>query len=316
MPISYIFRRQGYKKARIVVCLTLLVVGFLIWHIGVDQSDGVALAKVKTNTTDLAAASTTSSASATSANTQAVSTQLKNDWINTISGRQGDVDIAVYDSANGQTTHYSNVNETFNTASIVKLSILEEVLLKDQSLGQTITADESAEAARMIENSDNDAATDLWNDVGEASAMDSFFTQVGTNSTVAGADAWGLTQTTALDQLKILNVIAYPSTLLTSSSTTTVNELLDQVEADQKWGVSGGVPSGVAIELKDGWLSDSDTNDQYSGTNDWTVNSIGHVHGDGVDYTISVLTEGNPSEQYGIDTIENLSGVTWSDLST
>lgn len=60
--------------------------------------------------------------------------------------------------------------------------------------------------------------------------------------------------------------------------------------------------------VKDGWLplNDSDT--------DWQVNSVGWVHGRGRDYLLVVLTTGNPTEQYGIDTIDGLAQILWNKL--
>jgi hypothetical protein len=137
--------------------------------------------------------------------------------------------------------------------------------------------------------------------------MSGFFETVGLTQTSTDVDGhWGLTQTTALDQLKVVNQIAYP-TLLNSDSVQTATDLLNQVESDERWGVSGGVPSGVSVQLKNGWLED---------TPGWDINSIGHVHGDGQDYTIAVLTSGNDTEQDGIDLVQSLSAATWNMLAT
>jgi beta-lactamase class A len=224
----------------------------------------------------------------------------------------GNYDIVVYDSATGATTHYSNTDATYNTASIIKLSILEDTLWQDQQQGLTgLTSEQLEDATPMIENSDNDAATDMWNDLGGQTAIQTFFSKIGATQSTAN-EAWGLTQTTALDQLKVVNEVAYPSKLLTTASVNQANQLMDQVEADQHWGVSGGVPSGVAVQLKNGWLADADNN----GTSGWNINSIGHVHGDGIDYTIAVLTDDNNSEQDGINTIQSLSSATWNTLSS
>jgi hypothetical protein len=38
------------------------------------------------------------------------------------------------------------------------------------------------------------------------------------------------------------------------------------------------------------------------------------VSGQGRDYLIAVLTTGNATEQYGIDTISGLSGILWEHL--
>lgn len=225
-----------------------------------------------------------------------------------MAGKSSNVDVAAYDSKTGQTIHYTNAGGTYNTASIMKVSILEEVLLQDQAEGTGITDNQLSYATPMIENSDNDAATALWQQVGEGSAMQGFFTQVGaTSTTVNPAGHWGLTQTTALDQVKILNQFAYPtSSLLNTASIGTITSLLGNVESDQQWGASGGVPSTATVLVKDGWLDD---------TNGWDVNSIGHVISGSTDYTVAILSDKNTTEQSGIDTITTLSSDIYSALA-
>jgi len=242
---------------------------------------------------------------------------LETSWKDMLSGFNGHIDIALYNDKTGEISRYTNYNGTFDTASIIKLSILEEVLLQDQAAGISITDDQLGEVTPMIENSDNDAASALWSSIGGASTINSFYKQIGANTSTANdTNGWGLTQTTALDQLKVLNALAYPGKTLSTDSSAIADNLLDQVEADQTWGVSGGVPSDVSFELKDGWLPDNETNDTFSSTDDWTVNSIGHIHGDGVDYTLAVLTEGNATEQDGINTIQSVASTAWSTLDS
>jgi hypothetical protein len=67
------------------------------------------------------------------------------------------------------------------------------------------------------------------------------------------------------------------------------------------------VPPGVTIALKNGWLPVS------SG---WTVNSVGWVSGEGRNYLIAVLTSGDPSEGYGIDSIGIVSQAAWAALGS
>jgi beta-lactamase class A len=242
---------------------------------------------------------------------QRLTSELTTAWSKTLSTSpaDGNVDIAVYDKSTGTTAEYTNATTgtTYNTASIVKMSILEKLLLENQQHGISgLTSAQMSEAVPMIENSDNDAATALWSEVGDDASMNAFFQQIGATDTTAGLqDTWGLTQTTALDQLKVVDQIAYPK-LLSSASVAAADNLLNNVEADQKWGVSGGVPSSATVQLKNGWL------DYNAG---WNINSIGHVHGDGVDYTIAVLTDNNNTEQDGINTIQALSTATWNTLS-
>ncbi len=40
--------------------------------------------------------------------------------------------------------------------------------------------------------------------------------------------------------------------------------LIENVESDQAWGVSAGVPAGVTVALKNGWLSLEDGGDWQS----------------------------------------------------
>jgi beta-lactamase family protein len=239
---------------------------------------------------------------------------LETAWRNALTATppDGNVDVAVYDSATGATAHYTNApsGTTYNTASIIKLSILETLLWQNQQNGiAQLTSSQSANAMPMIEQSDNDAATALWGQVGKAPAINSFFSAIGATSSTAGQD-WGLTQTTAPDQLKVVNEVAYPGKLLTDASAQQADALLDHVEAGQHWGVSGGVSAGVSVRLKNGWLQGD--GDDFNG---WVVNSVGHVSGNGADYTIAVLTAGDKTEQHGINTIQALSAAAWNAVS-
>ena len=51
--------------------------------------------------------------------------------------------------------------------------------------------------------------------------------------------------------------------------------LMENVAPGQRWGVTGGVPAGVRVALKNGWLPLNDAN------TDWQINSVGWVSGDG-----------------------------------
>ena len=79
--------------------------------------------------------------------------------------------------------------------------------------------------------------------------------------------------------------------------------LMESVIPAQRWGVSGGLPNtGVTVALKNGCLKLSDG---------WHVNSIGLVQGLGHDYTIAVLTSGQPTESTGTATIREISMLAW-----
>jgi beta-lactamase class A len=194
------------------------------------------------------------------------------------------------------------------TASIVKVDILE-TLLRQAMVANKPLDEETAETAQgMIENSDNDDATDLWNQVGAASGISAYNAQAGLKDTSPNTQGyWGETLTTAPDQIALLKQLVIRHSLLNRASQSYQLGLMSNVEADQRWGVSGGVPSSAQIALKNGWLP-------LTG-DDWQINSIGRIKGDGRWYLIAVLTTGNPTEGYGIDTIESISALVWKALT-
>ena len=156
----------------------------------------------------------------------------------------------------------------------------------------------------MIEDSDNNAATELWNEDGGAPAVAAFDQSAGLTETFPNA-AWGLTTTTAADQITLLRHLAEPNPILTDDSRAYELGLMENVTPAQAWGVSAGVPPGVTIALKNGWLPLS---------TGWAVNSVGWVDGDGRDYLIAVLTAGDPSEAAGINSIGIVSDAAWGTL--
>jgi hypothetical protein len=196
---------------------------------------------------------------------------------------------------------------------VVKVDILETLL--SESDGAGLLADDQALAQQMIEDSDNDAATALWYAAGATAGVADYNAKAGLTRTTPSPcvecagfpwPGWGLTTTVPYDQITLLKRIILPNSLLTSAERSYALSLLENVTPDQAWGVSGGVPAGVTVALKNGWLP------LNAAATDWQINSEGWVSGDGRDYLICVLTTGNPDEQYGIDTISQLSSLVWS----
>jgi beta-lactamase class A len=220
--------------------------------------------------------------------------------------RAGNKSVAVFDATTG--ANYSVAPQSsFVTASIVKVDILATLLRLAQDAHRGLTSQEQATATRMIEFSDNSAATTLWNEVGGGVGVARFNRLVGMPSTVPGSGGlWGLTRTTAPDQVQLLRVAAYHNAVLGDPQRLYLQTLMQQVTSSQRWGVSGGVPSGVNVAIKNGWLPVG---------GGWQINSIGHIFGNAKDYVIAVLTSGNPSMGYGITTVQGVSALVWSGLT-
>lgn len=261
------------------------------------------------------------SSASTTASTLSVSTLLEKAWAVALKEFPGQIDIAVYNHATKETTHYTNApGKKFVTASTVKLAILEKILLDNQVAGHPMTDYQMAQAIPMITQSDNGAASVLWNEAGGASAMQNFFDQVGATDTIANTyGSWGVTLTTASDQLKIAEQIAYKDTILSPSSIAIANELLDNVQPDQRWGVPDGVPAGIVARVKNGWLDDTSAGNDFAGTTCWTNNSVGYVEGElngkKIKYSMAELSSGNPDEKSGEKMLSRLATITWKIIS-
>jgi beta-lactamase class A len=224
---------------------------------------------------------------------------------------------AVYDLRTGQTWSVGS-GPPQAEASVVKLDVLETLLAQRRGGSAGLAASDRTLAEQMIEDSDNDAATNLWNEVGGPSSIRSFNSAAGLADTVPSScvncpgfpwPGWGLTTTVPRDQLTLLRALVEPNSLLTSAERGYALSLMENVTPDQRWGVSGGVPAQATVALKNGWLP------LNSADSDWQINSVGWISGSGRDYLMAVLTTGNPTEQYGIDTIDQLAATVWQDMA-
>lgn len=184
-------------------------------------------------------------------------------------------------------------DRTYVTASVVKVAVLAALLLRAQDTGRWLTAEEEHLAAAMIERSDNDAATTLRAAAGGVAGLDAAHARLGMPRTTA-EPAWGLTRTTARDQLTLLKSVfggASGPPVLNEGSRRFLAGLMGRVVPGQDWGVSaaaGGDPAGESAgesagdptgetagggwALKNGWLP-------RTGSGLWVVHSVGLVRG-------------------------------------
>jgi hypothetical protein len=224
-----------------------------------------------------------------------------------LSGQTDNITAAVYNDLTGTTSLY-HPGVADDTASIVKVDILATLLSEAQAQDLPLTPDEQELSQDMIEESDDDDAQALWDSEGGATAVGHFDDAAGlTQTTPDAAGYWGLTTTTAADQVQLLKKVAYPNPLLTDSSRNYELDLMTHVDPDQAWGVSSGVEAGATVAIKNGWLP--------LDSGGWEMNSIGFIDGGGRNYLVAVLTDGNANEAQGIDAIEGLSDLIWKELA-
>ena len=222
---------------------------------------------------------------------------------------QGAVSVAVLDLDSGVGATSGGAGHPFVTASIVKADILAVLLRQSDSV---LTAEQQTEAVAMIEQSDNDAAGALYEDIGGADGLDEANRTFGLTGTTAGRDGyWGLTTTTSEDQLRLLRVIFGDDSPLDGTAQAYLRKLMGRISTDQDWGVSaaadeadgsdnsGGDGDDGGWMLKNGWLS-------RSADGLWAINSIGQVTHDGRNVLVAVLSDGNGTEQSGISLVESV----------
>jgi len=236
----------------------------------------------------------------------ALAAKLSRDITSALSGRGDYVAVRVEDRRTGAECRL-NEGHRFDSASVVKVTILAALLRWHQETGKPLTSTEKSLATRMIEVSDNNAASALWNELGHT-RLQHFLNLARMTETILGPDGyWGLTQISARDELQQLRLLTAANTVLSSSSRSYELGLMAHVTASQRWGVPAGAPSGVTVCVKNGWLPRA--------THGWRVHSIGAFQGRGRDYMIAVLTYNNPTMSYGVTTIERVAEVVHRDLN-
>ncbi len=222
-----------------------------------------------------------------------------------VASRSGVVTICVFDVRTGQTWTILP-SSAQHTASIVKVNILAALLYDHQEDHEALSAATTQLATLMIEESDNSAASQLFNDVGAAPGLAAFDKRIGLTGTTPNV-AWGFTDTTSLDQVRLVELFVLANKVLDDASRHFGLELMLHVDPEQAWGVSGGVPAGVQVALKNGWYP--------TAPEAWQINSIGWINGKGRNYVIAVLTDGDETMAYGVETIEDISALVFQRLA-
>ncbi|MEU5687040.1 hypothetical protein DEJ48_29415 [Streptomyces venezuelae] len=217
-----------------------------------------------------------------------------------LSSRAGSVSVAVHDTRTGLACHLA-ANRRYDAASVTKVLMMEAALRRAQEWSRNLTAWERRRIRPMITTSDNTAAGRLWNDLGHP-YLNRFLRRVGTTSTTLGPyGRWGLTRTTAADQMRLLGVLTgarHARDVLKERARAYGLRQMADVRRDQRWGVPAGMPHGVRAHLKNGWLPRA--------TLGWRVHSVGVFKGAGRTYRIVVLSHGNPTMAYGVRTVERI----------
>ncbi|MEH0544498.1 serine hydrolase [Streptomyces sp. B21-105] len=236
----------------------------------------------------------------------ALAAKLKKDITAALVGRKGTIAVGLYDRTTN-TTCTLRASTAYDSASVVKVTVLSALLWDAQNSRRALTSREKSLATAMITKSDNASTSTLWKQLG-VTKIKKFLTAAKMTQTKPGANNyWGLTQITVTDEQKLLKLIHAHNTVLTDASRSYVTTLMGKVVSAQRWGTPYGRPANVSWHVKNGWLSRA--------TQGWRVHSVGTFKGGGHDYVMTVLTHGNSTMNYGIATIQGVAKVVHKDLA-
>jgi hypothetical protein len=143
----------------------------------------------------------------------------------------------------------------------------------------------------MIRRSDNQAATAVYNRVGEGAlydladdaGLDRFSTQ----------PTWGLTTITAGSQARLFFQL---ERYIPRRHRAYAMHLLRRIVPSQRWGIPPVAPAGWQLHFKGGW----------SGRPVWRVNQVMLLRKPPRRFSIAILTREQPSKGYGEESIEGV----------
>ena len=218
-----------------------------------------------------------------------------------VAARRNDITAAVCDLRTGA-IYTDNPDVAMPTASMVKIDILAAFLHRSEITGRPLTNADVALATMMVEHSDNDAATTLFNELGGPTALNAFNQLIGMSHTTSFYN-WGATLTTPYDEIALLRTLVVPSGVLTDVDRQFEMGLMEHVVGYQRFGVGNGEPAGALVGLKNGW---------FPFDSGWGINSAGFVMLGNTEYLVAIQTAANPNEQYGRDSVSTLSALIWT----
>ena len=187
-----------------------------------------------------------------------------------------------------------NVHRTFPTASVVKAMLLVAYLRRLDAHGQHhVDSYSNSFLYPMIHISDNNAATQCWSIVGD-SALYAVAREAGmTDFSVSGL--WGTALLSPADQARFFFEM---DSLIPHEFVGYARYLLSTIDPTQSWGIPVVArPLGYKVFFKDG--------SEPTGLGQ-LVHQIARLEGHRRTFAIAVMTDGDPTMQYGIDTIQGV----------
>ena len=205
-----------------------------------------------------------------------------------LDSRSGATALAVVDSQG----HESGVrlHEHFRTASVVKAMMLVAYLQMLSARHRDLNSGDRSLLYPMIHVSDNNAATAVWSIVGDGRLYSLAQLAGMTDFSVVGS--WGSALLSPADQARYFFEM---DLLIPREFRGYARNLLSTIVASQSWAIPAVArPLGYNVFFKDG--SEPVGSAQL-------VHQVARLEGHGRAFAMAVMTDGDPTMRYGIDTI-------------
>ncbi len=133
-------------------------------------------------------------------------------------------------------------DDTYVMGSSAKVPIMVTYLNWVERQGRGLTDDENWLMTTMIENSDNDSAQTLYDDVGGDPAIDGYLDSIGVGSYSPNPNGWGWGTFSPHQMVSLLYLLS-SGQILNSQDRAYALSLMKNVEADQQDGAGQTAPS-------------------------------------------------------------------------
>jgi hypothetical protein len=205
--------------------------------------------------------------------------------------RAGRTSFAVVDSQ-GRLSGV-RLHEHFQTASVVKVMMLVAFLQMRDDEHRGLSSADFSLLYPMIHVSDNSAASAVLAIIGNG-ALARVARESGMTDYARAVGWWAFTQTSAADQARFFFAL---ERLIPPRFYGYARGLLSGIEPSQSWGIPPVARPRWQVFFKTGQLP-----------SEGLFNEVGRLERPGVTFTIAVLTTGDPSMEYGEQTIQGVAG--------
>ena len=207
--------------------------------------------------------------------------------------------LSVRDRRTGGTFAFNGGYDT-QSASIAKVMIALMTLNKARAAGEELPFERYTQISKAIVNSDNDSADALWEYAGGGDQYTRLAVGLGLPNTHADPRSpfWSWTNTTPDDQCKLAELLVKGSPAIHVEDQLYLLDLMSRTNPGHTWGVGHDRERNVVhVSMKNGWV-------QFKSLDNlWAVNSIGHVQGQGRDYTAAFMCR-RPTFEEGRDLVD------------